>query len=199
MVFSFRCFAVCASFLYLCPRRKRPLRARRVRSTHMLAPKEQNPTVPNISRYGLRKLSQLFGRRWKWRATLRLSQQSRTTCWTEAPLGSRATGCEAANDKWKIPAGSSFEFVTHEQVPGRRLQSQVTFSILIFIGMLAFFNVFFFKYQCEFSHLMLNLKGGEKKTNNLHSIQGQFFLLRIESVVNTHQADHTEKDLHALL
>lgn len=31
MVFSFRCFAVCTSFLYLCPCRRRPLRARRVR------------------------------------------------------------------------------------------------------------------------------------------------------------------------
>ncbi|KAM6968812.1 transmembrane protein 54a [Tautogolabrus adspersus] len=30
-VFSFRCFAVCTSFLYLCPCRKRPIRARRVR------------------------------------------------------------------------------------------------------------------------------------------------------------------------
>lgn len=33
MVFSFRCFAVCASFLYLCPCRRKPLRARRVRAT----------------------------------------------------------------------------------------------------------------------------------------------------------------------
>ncbi|XP_024126946.1 transmembrane protein 54a isoform X2 [Oryzias melastigma] len=31
MVFSFRSFAVCASFLYLCPCRKKPLNARRVR------------------------------------------------------------------------------------------------------------------------------------------------------------------------
>ncbi|XP_041667899.1 transmembrane protein 54a isoform X1 [Cheilinus undulatus] len=31
MVFSFRCFAACTSFLYLCPCRKRPVRARRVR------------------------------------------------------------------------------------------------------------------------------------------------------------------------
>lgn len=31
MVFSFRCFAVCTSFLYLCPCRRRPVRARRVR------------------------------------------------------------------------------------------------------------------------------------------------------------------------
>ncbi|KAM9341087.1 transmembrane protein 54a [Symphorus nematophorus] len=31
MVFSFRCFAVCTSFLYLCPCRRRPTRARRVR------------------------------------------------------------------------------------------------------------------------------------------------------------------------
>ncbi|KAI3367875.1 hypothetical protein L3Q82_026715 [Scortum barcoo] len=29
MVFSFRCFAVCTSFLYLCPCRKRPVQARR--------------------------------------------------------------------------------------------------------------------------------------------------------------------------
>ncbi|XP_070775979.1 transmembrane protein 54a [Enoplosus armatus] len=31
MVFSFRCFAVCSSFLYLCPCRRRPTRAKRVR------------------------------------------------------------------------------------------------------------------------------------------------------------------------
>lgn len=31
MIFSFRCFAVCTSFLYLC--RRRPIRARRVRPT----------------------------------------------------------------------------------------------------------------------------------------------------------------------
>lgn len=31
MVFSFRCFAVCTSFLYLCPCRRRPIRAKRVR------------------------------------------------------------------------------------------------------------------------------------------------------------------------
>ncbi|XP_068608552.1 transmembrane protein 54a [Brachionichthys hirsutus] len=31
MVFSFRCFAVCTSFLYLCPCRRKPLRAKRVR------------------------------------------------------------------------------------------------------------------------------------------------------------------------
>ncbi|XP_029349932.1 transmembrane protein 54a [Echeneis naucrates] len=31
MVFSFRCFAVCTSFLYLCPCRRRPIHARRVR------------------------------------------------------------------------------------------------------------------------------------------------------------------------
>ncbi|XP_059209823.1 transmembrane protein 54a [Centropristis striata] len=31
MVFSFRCFAACTSFLYLCPCRRRPTRARRVR------------------------------------------------------------------------------------------------------------------------------------------------------------------------
>ncbi|CAB1427071.1 unnamed protein product [Pleuronectes platessa] len=30
-VFSFRCFAACTSFLYLCPCRKRPVQARRVR------------------------------------------------------------------------------------------------------------------------------------------------------------------------
>lgn len=30
-VFSFRCFAACSSFLYLCPCRRRPLHARRVR------------------------------------------------------------------------------------------------------------------------------------------------------------------------
>nr|XP_046268492.1 transmembrane protein 54a [Scatophagus argus] len=31
MVFSFRCFAVCTSFLYLCPCRRRPVQAKRVR------------------------------------------------------------------------------------------------------------------------------------------------------------------------
>lgn len=31
MVFSFRCFAVCTSFLYLCPCRRRPIQAKRVR------------------------------------------------------------------------------------------------------------------------------------------------------------------------
>ncbi|XP_035530261.1 transmembrane protein 54a [Morone saxatilis] len=31
MVFSFRCFAVCTSFLYLCPCRRRPTQAKRVR------------------------------------------------------------------------------------------------------------------------------------------------------------------------
>lgn len=31
MVFSFRCFAVCCSFLYLCPCRRKPIQARRVR------------------------------------------------------------------------------------------------------------------------------------------------------------------------
>lgn len=36
MVFSFRCFAVCASFLYLCPCRREPVRARRVRPTVLL-------------------------------------------------------------------------------------------------------------------------------------------------------------------
>lgn len=30
-VFSFRCFAVCSSFLYLCPCRRKPIQARRVR------------------------------------------------------------------------------------------------------------------------------------------------------------------------
>ncbi|XP_056282579.1 transmembrane protein 54a isoform X2 [Pseudoliparis swirei] len=43
MVFSFRCFAACTSFLYLCPCRRRPTRARRVRirgvvETHTLPP-----------------------------------------------------------------------------------------------------------------------------------------------------------------
>ncbi|XP_039993394.1 transmembrane protein 54a isoform X1 [Xiphias gladius] len=31
MVFSFRCFAACTTFLYLCPRRRRPIQAKRVR------------------------------------------------------------------------------------------------------------------------------------------------------------------------
>ncbi|XP_029317113.1 transmembrane protein 54a [Cottoperca gobio] len=31
MVFSFRCFAACTSFLYLCPCRRRPIQAKRVR------------------------------------------------------------------------------------------------------------------------------------------------------------------------
>lgn len=31
MVFCFRCFAVCTSFLYLCPCRREPIQARRVR------------------------------------------------------------------------------------------------------------------------------------------------------------------------
>lgn len=39
-VFSFRCFAVCSSFLYLCPCRKKPNRARRVR---IQKPPEQAP------------------------------------------------------------------------------------------------------------------------------------------------------------
>ncbi|MEQ2199331.1 hypothetical protein XENOCAPTIV_010915 [Xenoophorus captivus] len=33
-VFTFRCFAACTSFLYLCPCRKEPLQAKRVRSCH---------------------------------------------------------------------------------------------------------------------------------------------------------------------
>lgn len=39
-------------------------------------------------------------------------------------------------------------------------------------------------------------KGGE---TICMAFWGSFFLLRVESVVNTHQADHTEKHLHALL
>lgn len=31
MVFSFRCFAVCSSFLYLCPCRRKPSQTRKVR------------------------------------------------------------------------------------------------------------------------------------------------------------------------
>lgn len=31
MVFSFRCSAVCCTFLYLCPCRRKPIQARRVR------------------------------------------------------------------------------------------------------------------------------------------------------------------------
>uniref|UniRef100_UPI0037E83AA0 transmembrane protein 54a n=1 Tax=Semicossyphus pulcher TaxID=241346 RepID=UPI0037E83AA0 len=41
-VFSFRCFAACTSFLYLCPCRKRPIRAKRVRIQRAV----QTPSSP---------------------------------------------------------------------------------------------------------------------------------------------------------
>ncbi|XP_028293720.1 transmembrane protein 54a [Gouania willdenowi] len=41
-VFSFRCFAACTSFLYLCPCRKRPTRAKRVRIHRRV----ESPTTP---------------------------------------------------------------------------------------------------------------------------------------------------------
>ncbi|XP_068436720.1 transmembrane protein 54a [Clinocottus analis] len=41
MVFSFRCFAACTSFLYLCPCRKRPIRGRRVH-------RPETPSLPPI-------------------------------------------------------------------------------------------------------------------------------------------------------
>lgn len=48
-VFSFRCFAACSSFLYLCPCRRRPLHARRVRiqkpTEIPLPPTTQEPEV----------------------------------------------------------------------------------------------------------------------------------------------------------
>lgn len=48
-VFSFRCFAACSSFLYLCPCRRRPLHARRVRiqkpTEIPLPPPTQEPEV----------------------------------------------------------------------------------------------------------------------------------------------------------
>ncbi|XP_029982105.1 transmembrane protein 54a [Sphaeramia orbicularis] len=48
-VFSFRCFAACSSFLYLCPCRRRPLQARRVRiqkpTQIPLPPPTQEPEV----------------------------------------------------------------------------------------------------------------------------------------------------------
>ncbi|KAG8013566.1 Keratinocyte-associated protein 3 [Nibea albiflora] len=48
MVFAFRCFAACTSFLYLCPCRTRPTRARRVRIQRAVneippAPPAQDP------------------------------------------------------------------------------------------------------------------------------------------------------------
>ncbi|XP_034419504.1 transmembrane protein 54a [Cyclopterus lumpus] len=42
MVFSFRCFAACTSFLYLCPCRRRPTRGRRVRSQGAV----ETPSLP---------------------------------------------------------------------------------------------------------------------------------------------------------
>lgn len=42
MVFSFRCFAACTSFLYLCPCRRRPIRAKRVRIQRAV----QTPSLP---------------------------------------------------------------------------------------------------------------------------------------------------------
>lgn len=42
-VFSFRCFAACTSFLYLCPCRKRPIRAKRVRIQRASDPPSSPP------------------------------------------------------------------------------------------------------------------------------------------------------------
>lgn len=42
LVFSVRCFAACASFLYLCPCRRRPIRAKRVR----IQRRAETPTSP---------------------------------------------------------------------------------------------------------------------------------------------------------
>ncbi|XP_074517233.1 transmembrane protein 54a isoform X1 [Sebastes fasciatus] len=44
MVFSFRCFAVCTSYLYLCPCRRRPSRGRRVRIQRPV----QTPSPPPV-------------------------------------------------------------------------------------------------------------------------------------------------------
>ncbi|CAG5866302.1 unnamed protein product [Menidia menidia] len=44
LVFAFRCFAVSASFLYLCPCRKKPLRAKRVRIQRAETPMSRPPT-----------------------------------------------------------------------------------------------------------------------------------------------------------
>lgn len=53
MVFSFRCFAVCASFLYLCPCRRRPIRAKRVRiqraTETLAAPPPRDPDVDSTA------------------------------------------------------------------------------------------------------------------------------------------------------
>ncbi|XP_053701269.1 transmembrane protein 54a isoform X2 [Synchiropus splendidus] len=42
-VFSFRCFAACTSFLYLCPCRRKPVRARRVRIQRAEVPSKPAP------------------------------------------------------------------------------------------------------------------------------------------------------------
>ncbi|XP_070698842.1 transmembrane protein 54a [Pempheris klunzingeri] len=42
-VFSFRCFAACTSYLYLCPCRKRPIRAKRVRIQRAVATMSSPP------------------------------------------------------------------------------------------------------------------------------------------------------------
>lgn len=44
IVFSFRCFAACASFLYLCPCRRRPIQARRVRIMRNVETSPPTPT-----------------------------------------------------------------------------------------------------------------------------------------------------------
>ncbi|KAM7403839.1 hypothetical protein PAMA_004325 [Pampus argenteus] len=49
MVFSFRCFAACTSFLYLCPCRKRPTLARRVRMQRDLEI-QRSPPVSVLNR-----------------------------------------------------------------------------------------------------------------------------------------------------
>ncbi|KAM3595557.1 uncharacterized protein V6R79_025092 [Siganus canaliculatus] len=45
-VFSFRCFAVCTSFLYLCPCRRRPVRTKRVRIQRASETPSSPPSLP---------------------------------------------------------------------------------------------------------------------------------------------------------
>ncbi|XP_071327254.1 transmembrane protein 54a [Trachinotus anak] len=45
MVFSFRCFAACTSFLYLCPCRKRPIQAKRVRIQRRIETPARDPEI----------------------------------------------------------------------------------------------------------------------------------------------------------
>lgn len=48
LVFSLRCFAACASFLYLCPCRRRPVRAKRVRIQRRETPTSPPPVETDI-------------------------------------------------------------------------------------------------------------------------------------------------------